>query len=418
MQIIKLPQLAWYDPRDLELPFPDDWQIEICNMKGYDRPELTPEAIRAALQNPIGTKPLRELARGKKEVAILFDDLTRVTRTAKIIPHILEELSSAGIPDDNIRFICSLGMHGIMSRSDMIKKLGESVVSRYRVFNHNAFGNCTYVGTTSTYQTKVHINEEYMKCDLKIAVGSCVPHGVAGFGGGGKLVMPGIASFETVDYHHKTGGACMNPTDPTQKPTQGMGIIDHNLFRQDLTEAAGLAGIDFLINTIVNLWGESAAIYAGDWRLSFDAAVKDAKVHYRTDVTTGNDIVISNSYGKVSESMISLPLSLPLVRPTGGDIVLVANAPEGQVIHYLVGTFGKTSFACQYAQCSIPPNVTQIIVYNEYPHRGSSWFKESENTIYLSKWDAVIDALRIKHGAGTRVAVIPDATHQYFGWYD
>jgi nickel-dependent lactate racemase len=241
---------------------------------------------------------------------------------------------------------------------------------------------------------------------------------VAGFGGGSKLIMPGIASFETINYHHKTGGARMNPTGPIQKPTQGMGLIDQNLFRKDLTEAAGLAGIDFLINTIINLWGESVAIYAGDSKLAFEAAVKDARGHYRTPTTINKDIVISNSYAKVNESMISLPLAIPLVNPAGGDIVLVANAPEGQITHYLVGSFGKTSFACQYSQCPIPPYVNHLIVFNEYPHRGSSWFEESEKTIYLSKWDAVIAALQDKHGPGTQVAVIPDATHQYFGWYD
>jgi nickel-dependent lactate racemase len=96
-------------PRELELAVPDDWQIEICQMAGYNRPEIGPEAIQHALEHPIGTKPLKELAIGKKEVAIVFDDLTRVTRTAKIVPFVLEALSGAGISDDNIRFICGWG---------------------------------------------------------------------------------------------------------------------------------------------------------------------------------------------------------------------------------------------------------------------------------------------------------------------
>jgi nickel-dependent lactate racemase len=122
-----------------------------------------------------------------------------------------------------------------------------------------------------------------------------------------------------------------------------MGIIDHNLFRKDLNEAAELAGIDFLINTVVNLWGESAAIYAGDWKTAFDAALSDAKKSYRTPITGDKDIVISNAYAKVNESMIALPLALPLVSHRGGEVVIIANAPEGQITHYLVGAFGKTS---------------------------------------------------------------------------
>jgi nickel-dependent lactate racemase len=305
-----------------------------------------------------------------------------------------------------------------MNRTDFVKKLGEDIVSRFRVFNHNAFDNCVYVGTTRTFKTKVYINEEYMHCDLKIVIGSCVPHGVAGFGGGAKLIMPGIAAFETVNAHHSAGGAVMKATDTEHKPTQGMGIIEDNMFRHDLEEAADLAGIDFLINTTLNLWGESVAIYAGENSLAFEEAVKDAKKNYRTAVTTNKDIVIANAYGKVSESMISLPLSLPLVNKTSGDIVIVAHAPDGQVLHYLVGVFGKCAFACQYSQCPVPPNVKNVIVFNRYPHRGSSWFAEDERTLYRNKWEDVLKILQDKHGAGARVAVIPDATHQYFGWYE
>jgi nickel-dependent lactate racemase len=418
MAIIKVPQQAWYRTGELELKLPDSWQVETGYMAGYNRPELKPEAIRSAMQSPIGTRPLGELAKGKKEVAIVFDDLSRVTRTAKIVPHVLEALAEAGIPDDNIRFICGLGAHGVMYRTDFAKKLGEDVVSRFRVFNHNPFGNCVWVGTTSTYQTKVYINEEYTKCDLRIVIGSCVPHPFVGFGGGSKLVMPGLASFETINWHHKLGGARIDPVNMENKPTQGMGFIDDNMAKKDIDEAVELAGIDFLINTIVNLWGESVAIYAGDWREAFAAAVRDAKMHYRTPKVTDKDIVIANSYAKASESMISLAAAIPLVSHRGGDIVVIANAPEGQVTHYLVGIFGKDTYACQYTQCDIPPQVKRVIVFNQYPHRGSSWFEEHEKIVYIREWDNVVAALKRDYGPGTKVAVIPDATNQFFAWYD
>jgi lactate racemase len=386
-------------------------------MTGYNRPDLKPEEIRMAFQSPIGTKPLRDMAKGKKQVVIVFDDLTRVTRTAKIVPHILAELQAGGITEDNIRFICALGLHGVMNRSDFVKKLGEDIVARFPVFNHNAFGNCTYVGTTKTQKTKVFINEEYLKCDLKIAIGSCVPHPVAGFGGGSKLIMPGVASYESVSWHHKMGGAQIDSLNPEVKPTQGMSIIEGNLFRQDIDEATELAGVDFLINTVVNLWGEPAAIYAGDFKQSFLAAAKDGKDNYRTQKVSGKDIVISNSYAKASESMISLAAAIPIVRPEGGDIVVIANAPEGQVVHYLVSKFGKDTYACQYSQCAIPPKVNSVIAFTEYPHIGSSWFQEQEKITHMFRWQDVIDSLKRKHGDGTKVAVIPDATIQSFDWY-
>jgi len=105
MNTIKLSQPAWYDPKEFVLSLPDGWQVEVCNMAGYNRSALTPDEIKAAISKPIGIPPIRELAKGKKEVVIIFDDMTRVTRVAEIVPFVLEELAEAGIPDSSIRFI-------------------------------------------------------------------------------------------------------------------------------------------------------------------------------------------------------------------------------------------------------------------------------------------------------------------------
>ena len=131
MQTISVPQMAWHGPCSLDLPLPENWQVETCYMAGYQRTALTPDQIREGLLHPIDMPPIHEAARRKKEAVILFDDLTRITRAAKIVPYILEELAAAGIPEDNIRFICSLGLHGVMNRSDFAKKLGYEVVSRW-----------------------------------------------------------------------------------------------------------------------------------------------------------------------------------------------------------------------------------------------------------------------------------------------
>ena len=108
---ITLPQLAWYGTKQLEFPLPDGWQAELYNMAGYNRPGMKPDEIRTSLANLIGMASLRELARGKNEVVIIFDDMARVTRVAEIVPFVLEELAQAGIPDSKIRFICALGNH-------------------------------------------------------------------------------------------------------------------------------------------------------------------------------------------------------------------------------------------------------------------------------------------------------------------
>jgi lactate racemase len=418
VQIFTVPQLAWYGARDFEIILPENWQVEIAYPAGYNRPELTPEQIQKALKKPAGCPPLKELAKGKKEVAIVFDDVTRVTRVAKIVPHVLRELADAGIPDDNIRFICGLGLHGVMDRLDFVKKLGEDTVCRFRVFNHNPFGNCVFAGTTQTFNTKVNVNEEYMKCDLKIVIGSCVPHPLAGFGGGGKMILPGITSWETTNWHHAAGGLTPDPVDNEKKPVVGLGLVDRNFFKKDIDEAADIAGIDFLINTLTNLQGESVSIHAGDWKLAFAEAVVEARTHYRTPKITGKEVVISNAFAKASESLICLESALPVVSHKGGDLVIIANSPEGQVTHYLLGAFGKSTFGCGNTPREIPDYVNRVIAYSEYPHRGGYWFRDNEKIEFVSKWDKVLNYLESKHGPGTHAVIFPDSTNQYIGWFD
>jgi lactate racemase len=408
-----VPNLAWYNNKELELPLPENWQVEVANFNGYNRPALKANQIKAAITKPVSGPPLRELARGKHEVVIVFDDQTRVTRTAKLIPPILQELAAGGIEEKQVRFICGLGMHGVMYRPDFVKKLGADVIARFPAYNHNAFANCVFVGTTDTYRTRVYVNQEYMRCDLKILVGSCVPHISAGFGGGGKLILPGVTSFESVDWNHMM--QAKDALAHADKPIMGMGIVDKNTQRWDIDECADLAGVDFLVNSIVNLWGESVAVYAGAFRPTYTEVIKEAKTNYKTPRVTGKDVVITNAYAKVNESMIALGCAFPAVNPKGGDVVLIANAVEGQIAHYLVGRWGTTNVAKQYNTLRIPPHINRLIVYNEYQHLGDTWFHYGDNpkVITLGKWDDVLKTLQEGHTGKTSVAVFPDGTVQY-----
>ena len=183
--IVKVPQFPWYGDTELELDFPSSWEVTVCRMAGHDAPKLTDLEIQAAFLNPIGTPRISHMARGRKEVVIIFDDLSRPTKVAELVPYVLQELKEGGIKDETIRFIASVGAHGAMKLMDFVKKLGSDIVQRFPVYNHNPFQNCTYLGDTSR-GTPVSINSEVMSCDLRIAVGSILPHPVAGFGGGAK----------------------------------------------------------------------------------------------------------------------------------------------------------------------------------------------------------------------------------------
>jgi len=400
-KVIKVPQLSWYGPRELELPLPDSWNVDVRNFAGYNRPAVTDAQIREALEHPIGSRPIRELAKGKKEVAIIFDDIHRPTRVSRVLPFVLEELAKAGIPDDNIRFIAAGGTHAAMDLEDFTKKLGKSIPGKYRCYNHNPFYNCTYIGTTSR-GTKVSVNSEFAECDFRIGIGSITPHLFAVFSGGGKIILPGISSIDTIFYNHGL------PCDPADKFN-----YDKNPVPLDMFEAADLAHLDVNIEGLINLWGDTTNLYVGELRQSHEVGVQAAKEHYFTQKAKNKDIVIANAYAKVTESAAGLGTAFPSLKKEGGDIVVICNAPSGQCVHYLAGPWGKIISPKARIQIPIPPHVNRLIVFTEYPDlSGLGYIQPSPKVIMVHKWDDVVSLLQETHGDNADVAVYPNADIQ------
>jgi len=192
-----------------------------------------------------------------------------------------------------------------------------------------------------------------------------------------------------------------------------MGLFDENLLRMDIEESAVLAGLDIIVNALVNSHGETTDVFAGDLKLSYAAAVEAAKPHYLTPRSEGNDIAIANTFAKANEGFIGAAIAYRAVAP-GGDAVLIANAPDGQVVHYLLGPFGNSTFAPQRSAARIPSHVGRLIVFTEYPDLAShSWFGNSNKVTFLHRWEDVLEVLKESHGADSNVAVFPNAEIQY-----
>ncbi len=410
---IRVPQQAWYDNNELELQFPASWDVTTCYMRGHNRPPLSEQGFREAFANPIGTKPIRDLARGKSEVVILFDDMSRPTRVAEIVPYLLEELGAAGVKDDSIRFIAALGSHGALTRVDFAKKLGEAVLGRFPVYNHNPYENCTFLGNTSR-GTPLAVNSEFMGCDLKIGIGSILPHPLTGFNGGGKIILPGVASMDSIAYNHGTLTA--EAMGRGEDIGTWIGKFEENELRLDAAEAARMAGLDIKIDAVINGRGETVALFVGDPTGAHIEGVKLAQEVYATQPVEGQDIAVLNTYAKASEAFLALPLGSRLLQGGVGDLVLIANAPEGQVTHYLAGGFGKkTGGRFWFPRTTLPPHVTRIIIFTPcIDIAGSSWVAAPESIVWAKTWPEVLERLTETHGERARVAVVPDATMQYF----
>jgi nickel-dependent lactate racemase len=411
---VKLPQYSWYDPREVEYPLPENWQVTVHNIAGYNRPALKADEIRKAVTSPIGMPPLRELAKGRQEVAILFDDLTRCTRVYEIVPFVLEELAEAGITDDRIRFIAAVANHQALDRSNLVKKLGEDVLRRFPVYNHCPFMNCTDIGTTS-YGTRVFINAEVLHCDLKISIGQIVPHPQYGFSGGAKIILPGVASYETVVSHH---GVIHEPWK-AERRKQGLpsgGYIEDSPVTGDAREVAKTVGLDMIVNCLVNLMGETAAVYAGALEPAYAEALQEAKSHYLSVNTRDSDIVIANAFDKAAEYSMAMSSAIQALKPDGGDVVIITNSPSGQDVHYLFDSFGKTISGSLGRSMTVPPHINNLIIYTEFPElRILDRYSNRDKVRLMSDWTQVIETLVKNHGAGTKVAVYPSADIQYFG---
>jgi nickel-dependent lactate racemase len=252
-----------------------------------------------------------------------------------------------------------------------------------------------------------------MKCDLKIGIGSILPHIMAGFGGGGKIILPGVAAYETIVALHAPPAASKEGV--FQDTVTGMGVMTDNPRRRDIDEVAAIAGLDMKIDAVVNMWGETVAIFAGAPGPAYAAALTEAKKHYLTPLVVDSDIVIANSFAKASEAISGLLIAFPSVKKTGGDVVLIANAPEGQVTHYLMGSFGNTIGGELSLKMKVPSHVNRVIVFSEYPELTfKNFLEDSDKIVIMDDWEAVLKLLHASHGPGAKVAVYPNADIQYY----
>ncbi len=381
-------------------------------MQGHNAPKLSEEGFRKAFANPINAKPLQELARGKKNVVILFDDMSRPTKAAEIVPFILEELAKAGIEEDNIQFICALGTHGALTAYDFAKKLGEDVVGRFNVYNHNCYENCTHIGTTSR-GTPVSLNTEFLNADLKIGIGALVPHQSVGFGGGGKVILPGIASVETILHNHATVRA--RARDTGIESNTGMGKYEDNAQLLDIEEVCRMSGLDMKIDAVVNTKRDITALFVGEPIAQYYEGIKLAKQHYYTPLPDCPDVVVGNCHAKVNEILIAKVVTEALLPDSGGTMVMIRNNPWGEVCHYLRRRFGNHIAGRAWREPKLSSKVKKFILLMPYKDKVSiDWFAPPESVNWAKTWDEVVAMLEIDYPDGARIAVIPDATIQYF----
>lgn len=407
-----LPQNAFQGGQPVQISLPDRWSAKYFPLPGDSKPALTSSDIQARLNNPIGMPPLSQLARGKKQVLILFDDITRGTPTQPMAESVLDILLSSGVKKENIEFLCALGTHGAHSRQDHVEKLGEAIVNSYPVYNHNCYENNVCIGQTKR-GFDVSINQEFLKSDLRIGLGAITPHTMNGYGGGGKILFPGIASIETIARNHTTA------TEFLQQNHLNSSKMTGNLamkgMREEIEEMTRMAGPFFKADCLYNSNLELIDLYAGDPIQEYYAAIPAAQAAYGISPITDMDIVIVNANAKASEATIATGFGAMALRP-GGDVVVVDLTRRGQTTHYLFGSFGAhTHGRMMGAMPAARPEVGRYLFWMPYRDLGAAhWFGELDKQVYTNTWEETLALLEEKYPQGARVAVISDSTLAYY----
>ena len=389
---------AWYDDCDLPLAFPGGWDVTPCPPRDGD--DIGEDGIRASFDAPFGTAPLRELAAGRRAPCIVIDDLSRPTPSARLLPAILDELQQAGIPPGDVLILAGTANHRPMTREDLRKKLGDGVMATCMITNHFSWANCVDVGSTSE-GTPVQINAEFMDCDLRILLGSIIPHAATGFSGGAKLLMPGIASITSAKGFH-TGTALKGAYGDTANPA-----------RLEAEEAARLAGVDFIVNAIPTSRMGLAGLVCGDVVDAHRAGVEIARRVMHTDTPVGCDIGVFSLYPKDTEFLQHITALAPYktapepVVREGGTVVIAAAAVEGLGFHSLFGPGMALSM-----RKATRVRDRDLVFFTPGISAGGLSRDARDGTVLHRTWDDTVEWLQRKHGDSARVAVFPCATMQ------
>jgi nickel-dependent lactate racemase len=289
-----------------------------------DGEEIADEAalVREALEKPIGTARLRDMARPGQKVAIVTSDLTRPCPSEQLLPPVLDELAAAGIPDGDVCVVMALGLHRPMTAAEMEAAAGTEIYRRVRVLNHDP-ANTVRLGVTSA-GTPVEIFRPVVEADLRICLGNLELHYFAGYSGGAKAILPGCASRATLNANH----AMM------VRPEAKAGRLAGNPVRADIEEGAAMLGVDFILNVVVD--GAShriAAAVAGDVTAAHRRGCELVARRGIVEIEQAADIVLVSAGGypkdvNLYQAQKALDNAAYAVRD-GGILILAAECAEG-----------------------------------------------------------------------------------------
>ena len=262
-RVIRVPWASWRGDIQRELDFPSEW--DVVPLPPADAPALGAAEIARALDEPIGAPRVEDVVRGKTTVAIAIDDLSRPVPASLVLEPLVRRLEAAGIRAEHITIVVASGAHRRATRDDLEQKIGQELLRRVRAVEHDPTASLVDTGV-SLAGVPVRINAAFWHADVRVGVCGVLPHPFAGFSGGGKIVIPGLADLDVLARTHRyalmgfSGG-----------PGHGK-----NRFRTDMERAVGEIGLHWTVNVVTNSRREIAMVAAGDFVQAHRAAAAGA----------------------------------------------------------------------------------------------------------------------------------------------
>lgn len=297
---------------------PDAWRVlKNAELKSEGVTKPLHEMVLDAVNRPIGSAPLAEIIRPTHKVVIIIDDFTRPTPHKEFLTCLLDYLGRCGVTRNQIDIVLALGTHRPMTDAEMASTFGEKLIREVRFTNHDCrFPELVSVGRLKS-AGEVKINPLVAKADFRIGVGSILPHPMCGFGGGAKIVFPGVVNYEAVRDHHC---ALMIAKGAA------LGDIRDNPFHKEICQAGRLAKLDFLINAVYNSNEEVKGVVAGDFEKAQAVGVEMSLKELAVRFDAAADVTIASAFPYTEGTQISKPLvPATIVTRQGGTVILYAS---------------------------------------------------------------------------------------------
>ena len=311
MPKIKLP----YGKGFLYLDLLDSSINKVLKSREFNIKKHETTVIRQALENPISSPRLSDIAEKRKKMLLITSDHTRPMPSKITIPLIINEAISKN-PDLKIVIIIATGLHRAPTEDELIERFGNKIVHKYSIIAHNARdkSNLTKLGLMST-GNELWLNSIIKEVDLIVAEGFIEPHFVAGYSGGPKSILPGIAGYDTIMANHSPKNM--------DHPNARSGILENNPIHTEMCEAAKMSNLEFILNVVLNQRKIIVAGFSGSFKAAHEKGYTFLERYCQVEPAMADIVVVSND---------GYPLDLNVYQGVKGMSVASATCNEGGVI--------------------------------------------------------------------------------------